>query len=207
MAFDDVPRIGACKALEMAINPTLTPAEYLAFERQQSDTRHEYLDGQITAMGGASREHNLIVGNAFASLHVQLRGRGCEVYSNDMRVHIPATGLYTYPDLAALCEAPVFEGDQFDTLLNPSVIIEVLSASTEAYDRGVKFAHYRSIESLQAYVLIAQDRPHIELFERGAGGRWVLSEAKGLDGRLELASLGCVLELSEVYERIFDALP
>lgn len=191
----------------MAINPTLTSAEYLAFERQQTDARHEYLNGQITAMGGASREHNLIVGNALASLHTQLRGRGCEAYSNDMRVNIPATGLYTYPDIAALCGEPVFEDDQFDTLLNPSVIIEVLSSSTEADDRGAKFAHYRSIESLQAYVLIAQDRPHIELFERGTDGRWVLSEAKGLNGRLELESLGCVLELSEVYERIVDASP
>jgi len=188
----------------MAIHPTLTPAEYLAFERQQIDAKHEYLHGQITAMNGASREHNLIVGNAFASLHAQLRGRGCEGYSNDMRVHIPATGLYTYPDIAALCGEPVFEDDQFDTLLNPLVIIEVLSASTEAYDRGAKFAHYRSIESLRAYVLIAQDRPHIELFERGTDGRWVLSEAKGLEGRLELEALGCVLKLSEVYDRIID---
>jgi Uma2 family endonuclease len=98
----------------------------------------------------------------------------------------------------------VFEGDQFDTLLNPHVIIEVLSSSTEAYDRGAKFAHYRSIESLQAYVLIAQDRPHIELFERGTDGRWVLSEAKGLESHLELEALGGVLELSEVYERILD---
>jgi Uma2 family endonuclease len=190
----------------MAINPTLTPAEYLAFERQQTDVKHEYLNGQITAMSGASREHNLIVGNAFASLHGQLRGRGCEACSNDMRVHIPATGLYTYPDIVALCGEPVFEGDQFDTLLNPHVIIEVLSSSTEAYDRGAKFAHYRSIESLQAYVLIAQDRPHIELFERGTDGRWVLSEAKGLESRLELEALGCILELSEVYERILDEL-
>jgi Uma2 family endonuclease len=188
----------------MAIHPTLTPAEYLAFERQQTDAKHEYLHGQITAMSGASREHNLIVGNAFASLHAQLRGRDCEVYSNDMRVHIPATGLYTYPDITALCGGPGFEGDQFDTLLNPLVIIEVLSASTEAYDRGAKFAHYRSIESLQAYVLIAQDRPHIELFERGTDGRWVLSEAKGLESRLGLETLDCVLELSEVYDRVID---
>jgi Uma2 family endonuclease len=170
----------------MAIHPTLTPAEYLAFERQQTDAKHEYLHGQITAMRGASREHHLIVGNAFASLHGQLRSRGFEVYSNDMRVHIPATGLYTYSDIVALCGEPVFEGDQFDTLLHPHVIIEVLSSSTEAYDRGAKFAHYRSIESLQAYVLIAEDRPHIELFERGTDGRWVLSEAKGLESRLEL---------------------
>lgn len=189
----------------MAINLSLTPAEYLALERQQTDDKHEYLHGRITAMSGASRKHNLLVGNAFASLHAQLRGRGCEVYSNDMRVHIPTTGLYTYPDIVALCEEPVFEDDSFDTLLNPGVIIEVLSASTEAYDRGAKFGHYRGIESLQAYVLIAQDRPHIELFERGADGSWVLREAMGLDGRIELEALGCILELSAVYERIINA--
>lgn len=186
----------------MAIEPTPTPKAYLAFERQQIDAKHEYLNGQVVAMGGASREHNLIVGNTFASLHVQLRGRGCEAYSNDMRVYIPATGLYTYPDIAALCEEPVFEDDQFDTLLNPTVIIEVLSASTEAYDRGAKFAHYRSIVSLQAYVLIAQDHRHIELFERGTDGRWVLSETRGIEGRLEIEAIGCILELSAVYERI-----
>ena len=93
-----------------------------------------------------------------------------------MRIHIPATGLNTYPDIAALCREPGFEGNQFDTLLNPSVIIEVLSSSTEAYDRGAKFAHYRSIESLQAYVMFTQDRPHIELFERGVDGHWVHCE-------------------------------
>jgi Uma2 family endonuclease len=186
----------------MAIEPTPTPEAYLAFERQQTDAKHEYLNGRIIAMDGAGREHNLIVGNTFASLHAQLRGRGCEVHSNDMRVHIPATGLYTYPDIAALCGEPVFEDDQFDTLLNPSVILEVLSASTEAYDRGAKFAHYRSIVSLQSYVLIAQDHQHIELFERGTDGRWVLSETTGIEGRLEIEAIGSVLELSEVYERI-----
>jgi Uma2 family endonuclease len=157
--------------------------------------------GQLIAMGGASREHNLIVGNAFVSLHAQLRGKSCEVYSNDMRVHIPAPGLYTYPDIAALGGEPVFEDDQFDTLLNPSVIMEVLSASTEAYDRGAKFAHYRSIVFLQAYVLIAQGQPHIELFERGTAGRWVFSETRGIEGRLEIEAIGCILELSEGYER------
>ena len=132
------------------------------------------------AMGGASREHNLIVGNTFASLHAQLRGRGCEVYSNDMRVHIPATGLYTYPDIAALCGEPEFEDDQCDTLLNPRIIIAVLSSSTEAYDRGAKFVHYRSITSLQAYVLIAQGLPHIELFAREPTTRLQDSRHNGL---------------------------
>ena len=127
----------------MAINPTLTPAEFLAFERTQRDAKHEYLNGQITVTGEASEAHNLIVWNVLASLHSQMRGRPCRSYGNDMRVKIPASGLYTYPDIAALCDEPDFEDDTFDTLLNPSVIIEVLSPSTEAYDRGAKFAHYR----------------------------------------------------------------
>ena len=142
--------------------------------------------------------------NVVASLHGQLRGRGCEVYTNDMRVKIPATGLYTYPDIVALCEPPDFEDDEFDTLLNPSVILEVLSPSTEAYDRGAKFAHYRNIVSLQAYVLIAQDQPHIELFERQSEGRWVLSEATQLESHVQLSALGCSLELSTVYERVLN---
>jgi Uma2 family endonuclease len=187
----------------MAIDPTLTPTEYLRFERAQTETKHEYLDGRITAMAGSSREHTLIVWNILASLHTQMRGRDCEAYGNDMRVKIPATGLYTYPDIAALCGNVMFEDDQFDTLLNPSVIVEVLSASTEAYDRGAKFAHYRSIEGLRAYVLISQDRPHIELFERHPVG-WLLTEARGQEGHIGLPALGCALELRDVYERVIN---
>lgn len=188
----------------MAINPTLTPAEYLAFERTQHDARHEYLNGQVTAMGGASEAHNLIVWNVLASLHGQMRGRPCRAYGSDMRVKVPASGLYTYPDIVALCGEPEFEDDEFDTLLNPSVIIEVLSPSTEAYNRGAKFAHYRSIESLQTYVLIAQDAPHIELFERQPDGRWLLSEAKGLDASMSLTAVDCDLDLAAVYERVIQ---
>ena len=188
----------------MAINPMLTPSAFLAFERTQHDAKHEYLNGQITAMGGASEAHNLIVWNVLASLHGQMRGRPCRSYGSDMRVKVPASGLYTYPDIAALCGEPEFEDDAFDTLLNPGVIIEVLSPSTEAYNRGAKFAHYRSIESLQTYVLIAQDVPHIELFERQPDGRWLLSEVKGLDASVPLEAVGCDLELEAVYERVIQ---
>lgn len=184
----------------MAINPKMTPAEYLAFERAQIDTKHEYLNGQITAMGGASMAHSVITGNVSASLHRQLRGRGCRVMSSDMRVHIPATGLYTYPDITVLCGEPMLQDDQFDTLLNPSVIFEVLSSSTEAYDRGDKFGHYRSIESLQTYVLISQNKPHIEVYERQDNGCWMLREARDLNSQIDIASITCVLDLSEVYE-------
>ncbi len=187
----------------MAIHPRLTPEEYLAFERSQTDAKHDYLDGEIMAMTGASEAHNLITWNVLASLHVQMRGRSCRSYGSDMRVKIPATGLYTYPDISALCGEPEFADDVLDTLLNPSVIIEVLSPSTEAYNRGAKFAHYRRIESLQAYVLISQDTPHIELFERQADGRWLLSEATELTATVALEAIGCELALGIVYERVF----
>ncbi len=158
----------------MAINPEpeMTPEAYLAFEREQTDAKHEFLDGEIIPMAGASRQHIRIVANLVVSLGSQLRGPPCDVYPSDMRVKIPATGLYTYPDVVALCHEPRFEDDAVDTRLNPSVIIEVLSPSTEAYDRGIKFTHYRSIEDLQLYILVAQDKPQIEIFRRQESGDW-----------------------------------
>ncbi len=188
----------------MAINPLtkLTPAEYLACERGQSDARHEYLDGEIPMMAGASLAHNRIVGNTFASLHAQLRRSACSVFASDMRVRVPATGLYTYPDISALCDEPQFEDDESDILLNPHMIIEVLSPSTEAYDRGAKFDHYRSIESLQTYVLITQDKPQIELFQRQDQGHWLLTVVKGLEASVSLVAIGCELALTDVYERV-----
>lgn len=191
----------------MAINPRLTPAAYLAYERQQTDAKHEYLDGQLTAMTGASLAHNRIVSNVTGMLYTQFRGRACDHFSNDMRVYIPKTGLYTYPDIVALCAPPEFEDELFDTLLNPSVIIEVLSPSTEAYDRGNKFTHYRSIPSLQTYLLISQNHPACELFERQPDGRWILSDAEGLDRQVTLAAIGCELALAAIYERVFEEPP
>ena len=190
----------------MAINPQtkLTPAEYLAFERAQSDAKHEYLDGEISMMAGASLEHNRIVGNTFVSLHAQLRQSICSIFASDMRVKVPATGLYTYPDISALCGEPQLEDDEADILLNPSLIIEVLSPSTEAYDRGARFDHYRSIESLQTYVLIAQDRAQIELFQRQDTGHWLLSVVKGLAASVSLVTIGCELALADVYERVLE---
>src|SRR5919108_290049 len=177
-----------------------TPEEYLALERA---ARHksEYVNGRIYALAGASRAHNLIAGNVFAELRAQLRGRPCEAYINDMRVKVSQTGLYTYPDVAALCGEPQFEDAHLDTLLNPTVIVEVLSESTEGYDRGEKFAHYRRLESLREYVLIAQDKVRIERYVRD-GERWVLTEIDSLDDTLALASIGCELRLREVYERV-----
>ncbi len=191
----------------MAINPQhqASPAEYLAFERAQTDTRHEYHNGEIIAMSGASLVHNIIVSNLIISLGLQMRGRSCNVFPSDMRVKVPATGLYTYPDISALCGAPELEDHAADTLLNPSVIVEVLSPSTEAYDRGAKFAHYQSIESLQAYVLVAQDRPRIEIFTRRESGDWLYSVADLPNAAVRLDTIDCELILSDVYEGVHFA--
>jgi Uma2 family endonuclease len=179
----------------------LTSAEYLEFERK-SEERHEYLNGEIFAMSGAKRNHNVIAWNIGGELRQKLKGKNCEAYPADMRVFIPETGLYTYPDLVIVCGAPQFQDDVFDTLLNPVLIIEVLSDSTESYDRGKKFQHYRSIESLQEYVLIAQDEARIEKYVRSGDGFWFFTEAVGLDSEIEFSSIECRIALGEVYDKI-----
>ena len=142
-------------------------------------------------MVGASRRHNLIVGNLFADVHRQLKHRQCESYASDMRVKVSPTGLYTYPDVVIVCDEPAFEDAELDTLLNPNAIVEVLSDSTEAYDRGAKFEQYRRLESLHDYVLVAQDRVHIEHFARDEDGSWVLTEIGDTKSTLELSAVAC----------------
>lgn len=179
----------------------LTSLEYLEIERQ-AETRSEFLDGEMFAMSGASRKHGRVAGSAFASLHSQLRGRPCEAFTADMRVRISPTGLYTYPDIVVVCGEAQFEDAEVDTLLNPALVLEVLSPSTTDYDRGTKFAHYRSLPSLREYLLLAQDRVHAEHFVRQAGDRWLLSETDDREAVLELASIGCRLALADAYERV-----
>lgn len=177
-----------------------TPEEYLALERKAT-YKSEYLNGQIFAMVGASRAHNLIASNVSREISLQLKGRPCEVYVSDMRVKVSLTGLYTYPDVVAVCGEPQFDDAERDTLLNPTIIIEVLSPSTEAYDRGEKFAHYRRLESLQEYALITQDRIRVEHFIR-QGDQWVLSEMSDLNNTLHLGSIGCDIALREIYDKV-----
>jgi len=180
----------------------ITPEEYLAGERA-SDTKSEYFRGEVFAMGGASREHNLIALNTGSVLRAQLRGKPCKAYVADMRVKVSASGLYTYPDVTVACGEPQFEDANFDILLNPTLVIEVLSESTEAHDRGNKFAQYRCIESLQEYVLISQDRCRVERFVRQPNGReWLYSEWSDPADAIELGAIGCRLSLVEVYERV-----
>jgi Uma2 family endonuclease len=178
-----------------------TPEEYLVPERK-AGYKSEYFAGEIFAMSGASEQHNLIVANVVATLHTQFRNRPCKVYASDMRVKVSPTGLYTYPDVVALCSEPRFDDDQKDTLLNPTVIIEVLSPSTEAYDRGDKFGHYRKLACLTEYVLISQEKIHIERYVRQPDNQWLLSETSGLHDTVQLPSINCTLVLDEVYEKV-----
>lgn len=179
----------------------MTPEEYLAIERA-SEYRHEYYQGEITDMAGASREHNLIVGTIYARLYMHLLGRHCEIYVNDMRVKVTAAGLYTYPDIVAVAGKPQFEDNEIDTLLNPTVIIEVLSDSTEEYDRGKKFARYRKLNSLTDYLLIDQDRMHVEQFTRQQNDTWLFSEAEQPTAVIRLASIDSELQLATIYEKV-----
>ncbi len=183
-----------------AVKVRVTPEEYLALERK-AETRSEYVNGEIYAMAGASREHNLIALNLAAELRTQLRSRSCETYVSDMRVRVKPTGLYTYPDVVVVCGRARFDDKELDTLVNPTVLAEVLSPSTEAYDRGGKFAHYRYLESLQEYVLIAQDRMQVEHFAR-RGSQWLLTAYNRPDEVLALPSIECALPLQEIYARV-----
>nr|WP_044199959.1 Uma2 family endonuclease [Oscillochloris trichoides] len=179
----------------------MTSSEYLAFERS-SNQKHEYLAGTIYAMVGGSARHNRIAGSTYAALYAQLRQRQCSIYPSDMRVKVVQTGLYTYPDITIVCGHELYEDNREDTLLNPAVIIEVLSPSTEKYDRGKKFQHYRSILSLREYIIIAQDTYHIERFARQSDNTWVLSEANSQAEYIDIPSIQCTLQLKEVYEKV-----
>jgi Uma2 family endonuclease len=179
----------------------LTPEEYLEIERR-AEFKSEYFNGEMFAMAGAKEAHNLVVAHLSRDLGVQLRSRPCRVYLNDMRVRVPSTGLYTYPDVIALCGEPHFPDEQRDTLLNPALIVEVLSPSTEAYDRGRRFEHYKSLESLREYLLVAADRIHADLYTRQADGRWMLTSADKLEDSLTLESVDARLLLADLYEKV-----
>ncbi len=181
--------------------PYLSPKDYLALERR-AELKSEYFDGEIFAMVGASEPHNLIVINTLSEVRQQLKKRPCKTYANDMRVKVSPTGFFTYPDVVVVCGQAQFDDSQRDTLLNPILIVEVLSDSTKAYDRGRKFEHYRKLESLMEYVLIAQHRPHVESYRRQPDQRWVLTESDGLESRLRLDAIDCELALAEIYDKV-----
>lgn len=180
-----------------AAQTRLTPKEYIAFERKalpdSEVIRHEYINGELIAMSGASRVHNLIAGNIFGEFRALLRGSDCETYMSDMRVSTPATTSYFYPDVVIVCEEPGFEDDVFDTLLNPIILVEVLSPSTEIYDR--------QLPSLQEYPLVAQDKVLFEHYRRQEK-QWIFTNFQELEETLLLAAIQCELPLQEIYDRV-----
>jgi Uma2 family endonuclease len=178
-----------------------TPEEYLALERQ-SEIRHEFLDGTVYAMAGESPTHSAICFNLNVAIGLQLRGAGCRGFSPNMKVRAGEAGLYAYPDLAVACGEAFFHDRHGDVLLNPTVIFEVLSRSTQAYDRGEKFERYKSIETLRDYVLVSQDRAHLEHFSRKPDGAWSHAELDGPDAALTLESINCRVALADIYDRI-----
>lgn len=180
---------------------TVTVADYLAFERA-SEQRHEFIDGQIVAMTGGTFEHAVIAGNVARELGNALGDRPCWVCPADMRIKIEASERYTYADVAVVCGTPRFEDDRRDTLLNPTALFEVLSDSTESYDRGEKFAQYRTLESLTDYVLVSQKQALVEHFQRQPDGGWLL-RALGPGERLALPSLGCEVAVDAFYLKVF----
>jgi Uma2 family endonuclease len=177
-----------------------SPAEYLEFERR-AEYKHEYIDGQIHAMAGATRSHVRIVTNLSWRLSEQLEDGPCEVFGTDMRVRIRDGAAYVYPDLVVACGDVQFDDAQLDTLLNPTVVVEVLSSTTELKDRGRKFELYRRLPTLREYVLVSQDRVLIECYVR-SGEDWILSELDSLEQTLTLSSIGCSVPLAQIYARV-----
>ena len=193
--------------MQASTKMVMTPEEYLEKERKAA-FKSEYYAGEVFAMAGASPRHTLIVANTIYRLVGQLKDRTCTVHPNDLRVKVTLASLYTYPDIVVVCGTPRYEDRQKDTLLNPNILVEVLSDSTEAFDRGQKFAMYRAVKSLTDYLLIAQNQALIEHFVRRPNGHWMLSDYRGMEAIVSIASIGCTLPLADVYDKVeFDQEP
>src|SRR5260221_3915864 len=181
--------------------PRMSPEQYLEMERA-AEFRSEYFEGQVYAMAGGTYPHATIILNVGVQLHQALRQRPCTVTPIDVRLRVSPTGLYTYPDIMVVCGEAKFADDQRDTVLNPTLIVEVLSKSTEGHDRGFKFAQYRKLDSLREYVLVSTGEPRVEKFLRQSDGHWLLSESVGLDAVCRFESWDCQILRSEVYYRV-----
>ncbi|HEY3965623.1 MAG TPA: Uma2 family endonuclease [Planctomycetaceae bacterium] len=179
----------------------LSPQEYLDRERR-APSRSEFYRGEMFAMSGASWEHTLIKDNLSREAGNQLKGGPCQVVTSDLRVKVDASGLYTYPDLVMVCDPPQFEDDVLDTLLNPRIIVEVLSESTEKYDRGSKFENYRKLSSLKEYVLVSQDRPLIERYVRQDDATWVLTAFSDPTQTFAFGTVVVLVPLAEIYRGV-----
>jgi len=175
--------------------------DYLALERA-SDTKHEYYKGEVFAMSGASWEHNVIVKNINTLILPYLKGKPCDMFGSDLRIHVPENTLYTYPDFSIICGKPETNDEEKDTIVKPSAIIEVLSKSTKDYDRGSKFMLYRSINTLNEYITIDSLSISIEIYTRNSDNTWILSEFKQLHDSFVLSTIGLTLLLKDVYEDV-----
>jgi Uma2 family endonuclease len=182
--------------------PYVSYAEYLAAE-EKSPTKHEWLEGVVYDMAGGTPDHAGLAAAVILLLGAELRGKPCRVYTSDLRVRVPATGLSTYADVTVVCGKLETAPEDANAATNPTLLVEVLSDSTEAYDRGEKFAHYRRLASLREYVLVSQHAPRIEVWRRNEGGRWELAEEVEAGERASLASVGCSLDVDEVYANPF----
>ena len=179
----------------------LTVEEYFAIEAT-AERKSEFYDGEMFQMAGASKEHNAISRNLTAEFHQRLKDGPCQVFVSDLRVRVSRTGLYTYPDLLIVCDEPEYAPENEDTLTDPKVVVEVLSPSTERYDRTTKFRHYKQLPSVQEYVLVSQDEPLIERFVRQTDGEWAQADFVGLDTSMTLATVPLRVPLTEVYRGV-----
>ncbi len=181
--------------------PLISEEEYLERERN-APFKSEFRAGIVIAMAGATYNHNVITANLIRSIGNALQGKPCTVLASDMRTRIRVGPAYNYPDITEICGKPMLQGQPADNLTNPTLIVEVLSRSTAAYDRGLKFEDYKNIESLQTYVLVSQDRPRVEVFSRTASGQWPSEVCEDLGASVALPSIECMLRLSDVYEQV-----
>ncbi|SRR6185295_4921428 len=176
--------------------------EYIEFDKN-SEERWEYFDGVVVSMSGGTLVHNQLSTNLLSGLRMPALAKGCRVLPADMRIKVPKAPPYRYADIVVVCGPPVIEQIQgLDVLVNPRLIVEILSSSTEAYDRGKKFVSYKSIDSFEEYLLVAQDRPYITHYVRQADGSWSRTDIEGLDSEIELSSISCKLALREIYELV-----
>jgi Uma2 family endonuclease len=183
-------------------NSLFTPAEYLELERS-AETKSEYHNGVIVAMAGSTEEHDLAIGDIYISIGAQLRGSQCKFYTDNMRVNVPECNCYYYPDASVACGEPQFQRiDGVQSLTNPILIVEVLSESTERFDRDRKFFCYQTLPSLKTYILVSQDEPLVQVFEKQSDSKWVFEHYEGLEAIVPLPSIGCELKLADVYSRV-----
>lgn len=187
--------------MSVATQKRISEQEYLSLERQ-AEVRHEYVAGEMFAMAGGSRRHSRLAVNFASALNQRLTSKGCEVFNSDMKLKVEATSLFAYPDLQVVCGKSRFVDSKEDILLNPLLICEVLSESTAAWDRGMKFWHYRHVESLLEYVLVSQDNWLVEIYRRQPNSAWLMESLDGGDDILKMESVGCEVPLKEIYSGI-----